>query len=98
MKNYIILLFTLLSFHSFSQEMTIKKLQTIIKRVSDSAVVHHSRCNFIIQGVPFMAIADSTHNRMRIMSPITESNKLTDELKTASLVANFHTALDMGSF
>ena len=94
-KTIFILFLSFISSGVWSQEMTIKKLQVILEKVSDTIVSNKSRSNFTIGKVPFIAIADDTHNRMRIMSPITESDKLTEELKTAALIANFHTALDI---
>lgn len=96
MKKYIILLlFSVLSFNANSQEMTVTKLGEIFTKVSDTIVTNNSRWRFVIKDIPFMAIADSTHNRMRIMSPIKETSQLSEELKTACLIANFHTALDI---
>ncbi len=75
--------------------MTPSKLGTMLEKISDSIVSQKTQWRFIIKNVPFITIADSTHNRMRIMSPVVESGKLSEELKTASLMANFHTALDV---
>ena len=75
--------------------MTPTKLGTMLETISDSIVNKSSQWQFIIKNTPFIAIADSTHNRMRIMSPIIQSDKLSENLKTASLMANFHTALDV---
>jgi len=91
----IILFFFIATLSSFGQEMTTTKLESILKKVADTVVTNNTKWNFIINDVPFIAIADSTHNRMRIISPIVESSKLSEELKTASLMANFHTALDI---
>ncbi|CAL2102786.1 conserved exported protein of unknown function [Tenacibaculum sp. 190130A14a] len=79
----------------YSQNMTPTKLNNVLTSVSDSIIQLNNQWKFSIKGVPFICIADSTHNRMRIISPIAHSNKLTEELKTASLIANFHTALDV---
>ena len=78
-----------------SQEMNFKKLDATLTQISDSIVGNNSQWRFTIKNVPFICIADSTHNRMRIISPIANSNRLTDKLKTAALMANFHTALDV---
>ena len=80
---------------TFGQNMTITKLGEIFESSSDSIIVNKSRWSFMIREIPFVAIADSTYNRMRIMSPIIEIERLSEELKTASLMANFHTALDI---
>jgi len=95
MKNYILILFLLVSYTTFSQEMTLTKLNEIIKEAGDNVELNGSRWNFLINKKPLIVIADSTHNRMRIISPIMEIDKLSEELKTASLMANFHTALDI---
>lgn len=79
----------------FSQEMNLTKLDSILNSVTDSISSNRSSWSFKIKGVPLMCIADSTHNRMRIISPIADSDRLNDKLKTASLIANFHTALDV---
>ncbi len=95
MGNYTIALFffTVFNLTCFGQElMTPSKLGTILEKISDSIVSQKTQWRFIIKNVPFITISDSTHNRMRIMSPIVESDKLSEELKTASLMANFHTA------
>jgi len=89
-KKLTIALFLITSFSVFSQKMTITKLDSIIKNVTTN-----SRWTFLINEIPMVVIADSTHNRMRILSPITEQSRLTEDLKTASLMANFHTALDI---
>ncbi|SNR14338.1 hypothetical protein [Tenacibaculum jejuense] len=95
-KLYTSLILTLIFSLSMSaQEMTLTKLGTILERASDSIISQKPQWRFVIKDVPFIAIADSTHNRMRIISPIGESDKLNEELKTASLMANFHTALDV---
>lgn len=86
---------SMLNTYCYSQKMTPTKLGTMLETISDSIVSNTSQWQFIIKNTPFVAIADSTHNRMRIMSPIIESNNLSEELKTASLMANFHTALDV---
>ncbi|RCS27792.1 hypothetical protein DUT90_02825 [Polaribacter sp. WD7] len=75
--------------------MSIDKLNTMYLTVSDSIVSNKSQWRFKIKDVFFISIADSTHNRMRIMSPISDSDALDDKLKEASLIANFHTALDV---
>ncbi|WP_143569845.1 hypothetical protein [Tenacibaculum agarivorans] len=97
MKKHItlVVLFLLAQISLSSQEMTLTKLGDIFESASDSIVSQKPQWRFMIKEIPFIAIADSTHNRMRIISPIAPSEKLTEELKTASLMANFHTALDV---
>ena len=84
-----------LPFCIFSQDMNNEKLNTIYKTVSDSIQGNPGVWQFFIKEIPLMSITDTNHNRMRIMSPIADSNSLTDDLIKAALVANFHTALDV---
>ena len=97
MKKFIafLILTMSISFSIQAQDMTLSKLEKIFENASDSIVSQKPQWRFLIKNIPFIAIADSTHNRMRIISPIGESDKLNEELKTASLMANFHTALDV---
>ncbi len=95
MQKLILLFIITVSFSIYGQKMNIQKLDSIFKIATDNLESKNSRWSFVINDVPFMAIADSTHNRMRIISPITEASKLNEELKTAALMANFHTALDI---
>jgi hypothetical protein len=70
-------------------------LETIYTTVSDSINGQLGMWQFHIKSVPLISITDTKHNRMRIMSPIADSNTLNEGLLKASLVANFHTALDV---
>lgn len=96
MKKAFLLFVFLLSFQTgFSQQMTPEKLGTILTSVSDSIQGGNGRWQFKVKDVIFMCITDAKHNRMRIISPITETNRLDEKLKSAALVANFHSALDV---
>lgn len=95
MRNYIFILSFIITFSVFGQEMTLTELGSIIEKVGDNVESNKSRWSFTINNKPLISIADSTHNRMRIISPIMKVEDLTEELKTASLMANFHTALDI---
>ena len=71
----------------FSQQMDIKKLEKIYESVSDSIHSKESTWQFYIKEKPIISIADSNHNRMRIMSPITDFSYLNDNLiKALSLI------------
>jgi hypothetical protein len=75
--------------------MNLTKLGKILDEVSDSIQSNRSQWNFKIKDVFFICIADSIHNRMRIISPISDSDMLDEKLKESALIANFHTALDI---
>lgn len=78
-----------------AQEMNNQKLGEIIEKVSDSLQGDNGNWQFMIDNVLFYCITDENHNRMRIISPIVESKKMDKELMYNSLIANFHTALDV---
>ncbi|OEK06054.1 hypothetical protein A8C32_18650 [Flavivirga aquatica] len=75
--------------------MNNEKLEMIYTKASDSIKGQSGAWQFYIKQIPLMSITDANHNRMRIISPIADSNNLSDELIKAALVANFHTALDV---
>lgn len=88
-------LFLILPLLGFSQNMTNDKLQEIYTSVSDSLQGQSGSWQFFINDVRLISLTDENHNRMRIISPIADSNSLSNELIKAALVANFHTALDV---
>ena len=88
-------LFILILHLGYSQTMNNEKMGTILESVSDSIQGQNGQWQFKVKDVLLMCITDTKHNRMRIISPITEAKRLDDKLKSAALVANFHTALDV---
>jgi len=92
-KRLLILLF--LPLGMFAQDMSNETLQEIYTTVSDSINGKLGGWRFFINQVPLMSLTDTSHNRMRIMSPIMASKDVSDDLVKAALVANFHTALDV---
>ncbi len=79
----------------FSQNMNNKKIGEILENIADSIQGQNGQWQFKIKETIFMCVTDTKHNRMRIISPITEAKRLDEKLKSAALVANFHTALDV---
>ena len=49
---------------------------------------------FVLEDRPMIVVADAAADRMRIMSPIVDADKLDPELYERMLVANFDAALD----
>ena len=47
-----------------------------------------------IAGLGVVCVTDETHDRMRIMTPITDASTMTAKQKDQVLEANFHSALD----
>ncbi|MFY0631795.1 MAG: hypothetical protein JXR05_15625 [Flavobacteriaceae bacterium] len=75
--------------------MNIEKMGAVLEKVADSIQGENGRWQFKIKETFLICITDVKHNRMRIISPITEAKRLDEKLKSAALVANFHTALDV---
>jgi hypothetical protein len=96
MKKFILFaLLILINLSVYSQNMNNEKMGKILESVADSIQGQNGQWQFKIKEVVFMCITDTNHNRMRIISPITEAKRLDDKLKSAALVANFHSALDV---
>ncbi|WP_299122277.1 hypothetical protein [uncultured Tenacibaculum sp.] len=92
------LVFFFLVFFSYTikaQNMSIEKLDEIITKSSDSLLSKNNTWRFIYKNRILICVADKKANRMRIISPIAKKEQLTEELILNSLVANFHTALDV---
>ena len=75
--------------------MTNTRMEEIISQKADSISGKLGNWQFIYQKVHMFCITDETHNRMRIISPIASVQDLNDQLLKDSLIANFHTALDV---
>ena len=75
-------------------EMTQAKMANIIKQLVETTEGPDNNLNFVFNGVSIAMVSDSGANRMRLVSPVTEAEKLTDEQIRLSLVSNFHLALD----
>ncbi len=75
--------------------MTSEKLLEIIRSEADTVRVQGNSYQFIINESLLMCIFDESANRMRIISPIVEREKLEEEELLNALVANFHSVLDV---
>jgi len=95
MKKFLFLLCVVLSANTFSQNTTNDTLEKVITRVADTVAGQSGNWQFAIKDRLFVCITDENNNRMRIVSPITELYNLTEKELLNSLVANFHTALDV---
>ena len=78
----------------YSQNMNNEDLEKIFYVVSDSLQGSAGNWQMVIEGTLLMCITDENHNRMRIISPIIEEDRLSNEEKQKLLEANFHSALD----
>ncbi|PCJ27680.1 MAG: hypothetical protein COA97_03425 [Flavobacteriales bacterium] len=96
MKIYIVFIF--LSFivvTASSQKMDNKKLEKILNNTFDSIQGKEGYWQFKYFDRYFLLITDEKHNRMRIVSPIVEEEKLDEEYYKKCLEANYHTVLDV---
>lgn len=94
--NRLVLLF-LFSFSSISyaQYMDNNKLQEIIQKNADTLDGISGNWKFLYKEIPMLCVTDQNNNRMRIISPITESDNLDKDLLLDAMTANFHSALDV---
>ncbi len=92
-------IFSVIAFFSlaalFAQEMTPEKLFEIIEQEADTVKVTGNSYHFLLNDAMLICVFDENANRMRIISPIVERDKLGEEELLNALVANFHSALDV---
>ncbi|MEX0312989.1 MAG: hypothetical protein AB3N18_02340 [Allomuricauda sp.] len=77
------------------QEMTASKLYEIIEKEADTVQVNGNQYQFLFNDAMLICVFDENANRMRIISPIVEREKIGEEELLNALVANFHSALDV---
>ena len=94
LPTLLILLFTI-SFSLKAQEMNPEKLLEIITKVSDTVQSEGNSMRFMYKERFLICVHDQKANRMRIISPIVEREKIGEEELLNALVANFHSALDV---
>lgn len=94
-KNLLLFAFSFFIYSGFSQNMNTEKMGEVFKIVADSIQGAKGQWRFKIKKVVFMCVTDIKHNRMRIISPIAEAKQIDEKLKSAALIANFHSALDV---
>ena len=77
-----------------SEGMTQERMAEIINYVAGGIQGPINNIQFVFNEVPMALLSDPNNNRMRIIAPIVEVDKLTDAHLQAALVSNFHLALD----
>lgn len=75
-------------------DMTVSRLGVILQSEGNDLEGGNGQWQLTLNGQQLLVIADGTHNRMRIVAPITATDNLTAQQVQAMLVANFHSALD----
>lgn len=78
-----------------AQEMTAEKLHKIIEQEADTLSARGNQIRFSLNGNMLICIYDESANRMRIVSPIVEREKIGETELLNALVANFHSVLDV---
>ena len=92
--NFIALLLALLVSQAHAQDMTPERMGSIIFEVGSDVEVGPNFWQFQVEGIFLMCIYDTAYDRMRIISPIIETDKMTIAQQYSMLQANFHSALD----
>ena len=77
-----------------AQDMDNEKLQAIIYTLSDEMEGEAGRWQFVVDSTIFICLTDKLHNRMRIISPVSQMTDITEEQLMRCMEANFHSALD----
>jgi len=96
MKN-LLLLISILAFSGISlgeSMMNQKSMEHIARGMAQSAKGENGFVEFSYNNVTLYLISDVEHDRMRIIAPIADYNKLTRQHLDATLESNFHKALD----
>ncbi|WP_461302981.1 type III secretion system chaperone family protein [Aureisphaera sp.] len=94
MKRFLLLFALLLSSIVYAQ-MDNERLGTLLTEKVDSIEGIPGRWQLVYNEMPMMVITDESNDRMRIIAPIVEVDKLDKEVLLDCLAANFHTALDV---
>ncbi len=77
-----------------ASHMTNQRLDDLIRQSSNSVTGAPGYWQFKISGRDVLAITDTNHNRMRIMSPVATQDQLDRDELIRLLEANFASALD----
>ncbi|MDT0540919.1 hypothetical protein [Croceitalea sp. P059] len=93
--RFTILLFLGILTNAVAQQMTPENLISLIEQESDTLSISSNQIQFKVNNGLLICIFDENANRMRIISPIIERKKLTEDELLNALVANFHSVLDV---
>ncbi|WP_378175147.1 hypothetical protein [Aquimarina sp. SS2-1] len=94
-KQWTTFLFLSFGIFSYAQSMNNDILSEIITKNADTLAGVSGNWQFVYKETMMLCITDSANNRMRIISPITESGNLDKDLLLDTMTANFHSALDV---
>lgn len=82
-------------FNAYAQDMNPTTLERLIAQVSDTVQTKGNSFQFAYKEALLICVYDENANRMRIISPIVEVEKLEEQQLLDALLANFHSALDV---
>ena len=77
-----------------TQAMTQERMASIIGELVGKYEGTPNQITFEINGAPLMLISNTQANRMRLLAPIISADDMTQEHLVASLISNYHLALD----
>lgn len=70
------------------------QMETLVKEIAESAEGEQGFVEFKYAGLILYLISDTVHDRMRIISPVTAFEALSQELLHTLLESNYHRSLD----
>ncbi len=78
------------------RDMDLSKMTAIIKDLGESVEIaqNGSTIAFTYDNAQLIAVVSETANRMRLISPVMSASDMTESQMAASLVSNYHLALD----
>ncbi len=94
MKRITILFALLLPLFAMAQ-MNNERMEALLTEKVDSIDGIPGRWQMLYNEMPMMVITDEQNDRMRIIVPIIEVDKVNEDILLDCLAANFHTALDV---
>lgn len=76
------------------EPMDVQRLDSILQQQVDNISTKPGQWRFSINEISVIVLADANADRMRIISPVINSEQLTSEQIQKMMLANFHTTLD----
>lgn len=76
------------------QPMSQERLEALIGASAGGVEDGGGMLRFVYGGVAMACVSDVAHDRMRIVAPIVEAGRVSPEVLTILMTANFHTTLD----
>ncbi|MEM1219784.1 MAG: hypothetical protein AAGH79_12775 [Bacteroidota bacterium] len=96
MKKFVLLsMLFLLSLPAWTQQMNNEGLEKIFTEFVDTISGQAGAWEMVVNDQYIICITDEGHNRMRIIAPIVEVERMNAEELLKCMEANFHTALDV---